>query len=374
MIKQIQILRSMAALWVVVFHGALLGVFSDAHPWVVAVINVGYAGVDVFFVISGVIMAHSARNMNHGPRAATAFMLTRFSRIYAGWWPAMLLYVIYLKLTQQLGSHLQLQASFFLYISDLVGLVNIAIWSLMFELYFYVTLSIGLLFPKEYRQRFLKLLFAVLVMVNICMWVMRADGEGGMEPNWIQLFYVAPLVAEFFMGYFLYQYLQRDSRTSWKPWGLLAIVWIALIVYAMPHYEDYPYGLANFHYWPERAVLMGGAALAIVGMALKLPSPRSKMALVMVKFGDYSYAIYLLHILAFNMMLTLLPWSSLNGQIHLMMAVVVILALLLVSAAYYHWVEHPVYMFCRQQIKHWLYPHIADQPKTHLLYKTQQPR
>lgn len=134
----------MAALWVVVFHGAILGIFSDATPWVAAVINFGYAGVDVFFVISGVIMAHSTKNMGHGPRTATAFLLARFSRIYTGWWPAMLLYVIYLKLTQQLDPHIQLQASFFLYFSDLAGLVSIAIWSLMFELYFLRGLVTGL--------------------------------------------------------------------------------------------------------------------------------------------------------------------------------------------------------------------------------------
>ena len=81
--------------------------------------------------------------MGHGPRTATAFLLARFSRIYTGWWPAMLLYVIYLKLTQQLDPHIQLQA-FFLYSSDLADLVSVAIWSLMFELYFLRGLVTGL--------------------------------------------------------------------------------------------------------------------------------------------------------------------------------------------------------------------------------------
>lgn len=372
MIKQIQILRLMAALWVVVFHGALLGIFSDVSPWVAAVINFGYAGVDVFFVISGVIMAHSTKNMGHGPRTAATFLLARFSRIYTGWWPAMLLYVIYLKVTQQLDPHIQLQASFFLYFSDLAGLVSIAIWSLMFELYFYVVLSLGLLFPKWHRQRFIQILFAALVVFNLYLLAHRSAADGGMEQNWIQLFYIAPLIAEFFMGYFLYQYLQCHSRTSWKLWSLLAAVWIALIVYFMPHFEEYPYGLANFHYWPERAVLIGGAALAIVGMALKLPSPRSQIALAMAKFGDYSYAIYLLHTLAFSMMLTLLPWSNWNSQVHLRIVIGVIVALLLASAAYYHWVERPVYMFCRQKINRWLSPAVPAQSALQSRYKNQQ--
>lgn len=364
----------MAALWVVVSHGALLGMFSDVSPGLASVIHFGYAGVDVFFVISGVIMAHSTKNIGYGPRAAAAFLLARFSRIYTGWWPAMLLYVIYLKVTHQLGPHIQLQASFFLYFSDLAGLVNIAIWSLMFELYFYLLLSLGLLLPKWNRERALKIIFAALLVLNLYLLVIRSAADGGREQNWIQLFYIAPLVAEFFMGYFLYQYLQKQSAASWKPWGLLATAWIALIVYSMPHFEDYPYGLANFHYWPERAVLIGGAALAIVGMALKLPSPQSRLLRILAKWGEYSYAIYLLHILAFSLMLTLLPWNSLNGQLHLVIALGVILALLLVSAVYYHWVERPAYRFCRQRINRWLNPLVPDGSVLQPIYKNQQPR
>jgi peptidoglycan/LPS O-acetylase OafA/YrhL len=235
-----------------------------------------------------------------------------------------------------------------------------------------VVLSLGLLFPKWHRQRFIQILFAALVVFNLYLLEHRSAADGGMEQNWIQLFYIAPLIAEFFMGYFLYQYLQCHSRTSWKLWSLLAAVWIALIVYFMPHFEEYPYGLANFHYWPERAVLIGGAALAIVGMALKLPSPRSQIALAMAKFGDYSYAIYLLHTLAFSMMLTLLPWSNWNSQVHLRIVIGVIVALLLASAAYYHWVERPVYMFCRQKINRWLSPAVPAQSALQSRYKNQQ--
>lgn len=356
MIKYIQILRFLAAIWVAIFHGAMVGMFPGVGPWMDIFINLGYAGVDIFFVISGVIMAHSTRNADHGPRTASAFFLIRFSRIYTGWWPALLLYIIFFKISHQLGPQIDLYASFFLYFTKLSGLINIAIWSLMFELYFYIIISIGLLLSKWHRHLFLKIFFVALILINFYLLMIRSAATTDSEMDWIQMFYVAPIVAEFFMGYFLYNYLQDHPKSSWKTWGVIAIVLVSLVIYSTPYFSDHPYGLANSYYWPERTIFIGSAALAIVGVALKLPPPRNKIALLLAKFGDYSYSIYLLHILAFNMVLNLLPWGSFDNHLRIIVAVASMMVLLLASAAYYHWVEHPVYLFCRNKIKRWLNP------------------
>lgn len=354
MIEYIQILRFAAAIWVTVFHGAMAGIFPSMAPWMDSFINLGYAGVDVFFVISGVIMAHTTKNVPHGPRAAGAFFLIRFARIYTGWWPAMLLYVILFKITHQLNANINLYESFFLYFTDLSGLINIAIWSLMFELYFYIIVSVGILFPKPHRDVFIKILFASLILINFYLLIIRSAANTDSETNWIQMFYIAPIVAEFFAGYFIYSFMKDSSRSSWKTivvLGILAATFIVLIAYTAPHFSDRPYGLANSYYWPERAVLVGGAALAIVGIAIKLPSPRNHIALALIKFGDYSYAIYLLHILAFNMLLNLLPWGSFDNNQRIIYAFSTLMVLLLASATYYHWIEHPIYMFFRRNIR-----------------------
>lgn len=348
MIKYIQILRFVAATWVAIFHGALVEIFSGLASWIDFIINFGYAGVDIFFVISGVIMAHSTKNVIYSPRTAGAFFLIRFARIYTGWWPAMLLYFIYLRITHQLVPQINLQASFFLYFTELSGLINIAIWSLMFELYFYLIISVGLLIPKSIRHYFLKLLFMVLLLINVYLLMIRSTDN--VETNWILMFYISPIVAEFFMGYFLYFYIQSHYSPSWKIWGLIAMALISLIIYFDPNFSDHLYGLASFYYWPERTVLIGGAALAIVGMALKLPSPKNKIALILSNFGNYSYAIYLLHFLVFNMIINLLPWEKFDNYHRLLIGGAAMIILLFASAAYYHWIEHPVYIFCRNKI------------------------
>lgn len=345
MIEYIQILRFIVAIWVAIFHGTFFGMFIDVAPWMSFVINLGYAGVDIFFIISGVIMAHSTKNTPSGARHAGTFLLIRFSRIYIGWWPVMLLYIIFFKMAHQLSPQVNLQASFFLYFTELSELINVVTWTLMFELYFYTIISFSLLFQERHRQFFLKILFTILLLMNIYLLMVRSADVNNSEPNWIHMFYVAPITAEFFMGYFLYHYTKNHFSPSWKTWGGIAVALMALATYLMPNFANHPYGLANFYYWPERTVLMGSAALALVGMALKLPSPRNKIALMLTKFGGCSYAIYLLHILAFNIMIFLLPWDDFNSNYRIIFTLVTMVVLLLVSAMYYHWVEHPAYNF-----------------------------
>lgn len=347
-------LRFIAALWVAVFHGAMAGVFTGLPSLVDFIINFGYAGVDIFFVISGVIMAHSTKNIGHGLKAAAAFLIVRFSRIYTGWWPALLLYVFFFGMTHQLGPSVNLLSSFTLYYTDLSGLINIAIWSLMFELYFYIILAMGMCFSRYLRDLLFAVIFILLVLVNAYIFINRSSLYPESEINWIKMFYVSPLVIEFFMGYFLYAYLQPTLRISWKIWGVVAVMLILLIIYSMPYFSDHSFGLANSYYWSERAVLVGGAALAIIGMALALPAPKNIISLALVKLGDYSYSIYLLHILAFNMLLNLLPWAGLGDNARLLAAFATMVCLLIASAIYYRWVEYPIYMFFRANAKRWV--------------------
>lgn len=347
-------LRFIAALWVAIFHGAMAGVFTGLPSLVSFIVNFGYAGVDIFFVISGVIMAHSTKSLGHGLKTAAAFLIIRFSRIYTGWWPALLLYIIFFEFTHQLGPPINLLSSFTLYYTDLSGLINIAIWSLMFELYFYIILSIGLFFSRHQRDLMFAVIFIMLLLVNIFIFINRSNFYPDSEINWIKMFFLSPLVIEFFMGYFLYNYLQPILRISWKIWSLVAVIFIGLIVYLIPNFSDYPYGLANSYYWSERSVLVGGAALAIVGLALTLPAPKNIISLILVRFGDYSYSIYLLHILAFNMLLNLLPWAEFEDNTRLLAAFATMVCLLIASAFYYRWVEHPIYMFFRANAKRWV--------------------
>ncbi len=66
-IEGLQILRAVAALMVVVYHARYAIPGGDAWP------GFGEAGVDVFFVISGFVMAHTTRHLPAGGSAATSW-------------------------------------------------------------------------------------------------------------------------------------------------------------------------------------------------------------------------------------------------------------------------------------------------------------
>src|SRR4051812_39342227 len=74
-LRSIQALRALAACAVVAMHAHGVGGLQDTGPT-----RVGAAGVDLFFVISGFIMAHVARE-----RSAAEFIKDRLWRIYPMW-------------------------------------------------------------------------------------------------------------------------------------------------------------------------------------------------------------------------------------------------------------------------------------------------
>ena len=101
-LNSVQALRGLAALFVLIYHisqqqlhaiGAIgasartptVDLWLLSGPW-----NQGYAGVDLFFVISGFIMVYVTQKFakNAGQKAAdvAAFLYKRIVRIYPLWW------------------------------------------------------------------------------------------------------------------------------------------------------------------------------------------------------------------------------------------------------------------------------------------------
>ena len=92
MIRNVQALRAYAALWVAWYHtlqpvitGAY-GLKTTGTPLLHGAGEVGWIGVDVFFVISGFIMAHCTREVRGGKADACDFMWKRVKRVVPLYW------------------------------------------------------------------------------------------------------------------------------------------------------------------------------------------------------------------------------------------------------------------------------------------------
>ena len=101
---------------------------------------------------------------------------------------------------------------------------------------------------------------------------------------------------------------------------------------------------------------MGAAATALVGAALLLPAPRHAAWRLLAKLGDYAFAIYLLHLLVFQLAQHSITSMALEIPHRAFSLLLVLAALVALSALYYHAIEHPIYHACRRAIARWAAP------------------
>ena len=86
-------LRGIAALLVLATHlqASITGFYPSgwlaSHPTLVATLEHGGIGVDVFFLISGFIVFLAARRVINAGKGVRLFLLKRFLRIFLPYWP-----------------------------------------------------------------------------------------------------------------------------------------------------------------------------------------------------------------------------------------------------------------------------------------------
>ncbi|MEZ6001910.1 acyltransferase family protein [Hyphomonas sp.] len=166
-LQSIQALRGVAALLVVLMHLRVLEAKSIAdnglsEPGIIGgLFTNGYAGVDLFFVISGFIMVYVTRNTAPGARAAIEFLFARITRIYPVWWAfagAVTLYMIaayglpadnadWANATGGQPAASYLLKSFLLIPQSEFPILNVG-WTLIHEVYFYLVFTLLLLAPR----------------------------------------------------------------------------------------------------------------------------------------------------------------------------------------------------------------------------------
>ncbi|MHA3980549.1 acyltransferase family protein [Halovulum sp. GXIMD14794] len=251
--KSIHYLRAIAALAVVIHH---------ATPGGVPALG---AGVDVFFVISGFVIFHTAQRT---PRRLD-FLAARIRRIYPLWIAASLLALFISWAGIAAFPHARpYDPALFLQSLALVTAVGHEYprvfhgvgWSLAYEMMFY------LVFAAFMDWRAVSVAVASMIAVGLFL-----------NPIW----QTAPVMLEFVAGMALASYC-RDRR---PPFWLLPVGVLALVIFlTLPV--------------PTRPLQLGFPALMIVAGAIGFEDrlPKSRVATML---GDASYAIYLFHFPAY---------------------------------------------------------------------------
>ena len=153
-VENIQAVRGFAVLLVMCFHLRTIETkYLSGETVLPDYLFGGIAGVDLFFVVSGFIMASITKSGFGQPAGIVSFIYNRGTRIYPLYWiyslPVLGLFLVRPDLVNpSQGSQANILASFLLVPQSLLPLLMVG-WTLILEVYFYAVIAFFLLAPER---------------------------------------------------------------------------------------------------------------------------------------------------------------------------------------------------------------------------------
>jgi exopolysaccharide production protein ExoZ len=344
----VQALRAIAALMVVAYHGLdewgrhIAGQSADAL-W-----GNGSAGVDIFFVISGLVMTISAGRVRSRPNPAWVFLRQRLTRIIPLYWVVttakiaavlalpMLAMRTRLDLPYVVGSYLLLP------VRDWTGEFRPVLpvgWTLTYEMMFYVLVAVAL----AWRLPILRVALPVLAIFAAAAFI---------DPG-----FANTIVVEFLYGVAIgmvwrvqqVQVLPMPQRerllaTSSQPRPHTTAVVLLVAGFAAILLVPVTSGAL-------RPLTWGLPAAAIVASAVALePLLRPALPRWLLAAGDASYAIYLTHgfVVPLVFLIAMRAGLSADALLGVTMAASLLVSLL-VGQITHIWVEQPMLHWFRRR-------------------------
>lgn len=284
----IQALRGVAVLAVMLFHLQGIERKYSADHLLPDIFQLGAAGVDIFFLISGFIMMTVTSSLQPGDRTVRHFLTMRIIRIYPLYWlvSASILTGILVKpdLVSNFPSEKDyLPKAFLLLPQEHLPLLSVG-WTLVHEMYFYVVFSLLLLLPAAQRGKWLAAWSTLCLAAYLLL-------EPTQKEPWRYLV-TNPLTLEFTAGCFVAMLLGRKSL-PYPGWLVLAGCMLAVAswqYWASGHDDEFPVGGIRV------ACFLLPCALILAG-TVSLERQQKILPGWLQKTGDASYSLYLTHIL-----------------------------------------------------------------------------
>jgi exopolysaccharide production protein ExoZ len=298
--RGVQALRGLAALSVVGGHAV------SARPDMVGpdvaegALTILASGVDIFFVISGFIIASAAVSKPN----ALEFVFRRAVRIYPVYWLVLLAALVsahWIALSPDDRPALDLGLVFaWTYPNWYIA----PAWSIAFEMHFYAAVAVILALAPD---RLFKLLFAALAVAAIAMIFRMPFG-----------IYGHPLILEFGAGVAIAYLVQRKGKLRSSP----LIPAIAASLFAAGWYWIFVRGTGDAQLARVPTYGLGAACLVYAVVSAELNGARFPDVLQWL--GDISYSLYIVHYL-------LMKWVASFPELWRVSSSGVILASILLS-------------------------------------------
>jgi peptidoglycan/LPS O-acetylase OafA/YrhL len=318
-LQTVQLLRFVAALAVALYHVQLRTRPGNGSSDVFLLFEKGGLGVDLFFVISGLVIYLSVAGK---PFVPARFLSQRFWRIYPPYW-AVLAMAIFIAVAQQiLGGNSQ---SFALLSPESLAVSTLLLptdpqvypvaWTLAVEVTFY------LIFTLAYLAGGLRAVVAAL----LAWYALAVAYSAAKSPDAPMIWMFHTIVLEFLFGVAIAA-LYRAGRLRGGP----ALTALGLALFAAVLVFDLTDWRREFCYGIPAAVLMAGA----VQLTWRVPR-------ILLLGGESSYLLYLLHPLVYSVMAFSIGKLGVdafqNGALMLLM----LLSAVGLSMAATLWIERP---------------------------------
>lgn len=318
----LQRLRAAAAIAVLLFHsvpiyervGGSLGFFRP-------VLAAGYAGVDLFFVLSGFIIARVVSDERYDAVAVFRFLEKRAYRIFLGYWPILGVSVLFYQETMpERAGGLSVATNLFLLSNQATELVIGQAWSLSYELFFYLSFGLLAFFHSRVRTTLLVGYSAVVLLLNLA------------NPGLAKCLIVNPYVIELFAG----ALLGSATTIRWEKLRVGVLALIASFLFGVWIGFEMRAPLA-------RALILGGAGMALIALAEVLRRRGVNRVSFMSRLGDSSFSLYLVHyVMLEGFSVFLLPVAPLEPYLRFVLGIW-LGGIVCVSHVFYLWIERPLY-------------------------------
>jgi len=340
-IKSIQILRAIAALSVVNVHA------TGAKDY--NLLYFGSFGVDIFFVISGFVIAFViTKDTSH-------FMLKRFFRICPMYYLATLVAAVSLFVFPQLINN-EVSLSVVGFIKSLLfipsaengGKPVLGVgWTLQFEMFFYLVMYISLLLLRNKKYAPYLCIVLILLYLGVAQ-VIRPN-------NYALKYFNNDLMLEFVYGVILFKCYEYVKTKNLNINSVAKIIMSA--IGAISCYGFMIFINSNQLYVTYRCVYFGLPSLLFVIslLALEKNMKDTNWTRVFVKIGEASYIMYLLHyhiVLFFSRVI----FNKLIGPnsifiLELFKLIIAFIAVIVISVILHEFVDNPIQKRLKKLLK-----------------------
>lgn len=342
--QSLQMLRGIAAMWVVAYH--MQGHFdplATALPFSASdLLRKGYIGVDLFFVISGFVIAWTALYKPGPHDAPTQFLLKRLIRVAPPYWVATL-HCTMISDLRKIELEPILRSLFFIPIepihAPIYGFPVLLIgWSLNYEIYFYLSFAVLLFLGRRLSIQITYFALTLVILPAVFSGSVSIDPEHlykGISNTYI-LLATNPIILEFVFGMILARLYGSLPGTLSRPY-----VWLALLASIVV------FMTAFFLYEPRMSILFRGLPCASL-VAGFLLAERYKLFSIPYRLsylGEISYSVYLTH--PFVLVVARSIYATIPGQHYVQIAqyLLTLAGVLCFARLFYKYVEHPILQY-----------------------------